>query len=65
MLNVVTKGAPYPLPGRAIRNAASSCFVLLYTLGESKTTFDTLIACLKVVGDAKAPADKDPYKMYV
>ncbi|KZV63558.1 clathrin-coated vesicle protein [Peniophora sp. CONT] len=63
LLNAVTKGAPYPLPGRAIRNAASNCFVLLYTLGESKTTFDTLIACLKVVGDLKAPADKDPHKI--
>jgi hypothetical protein len=65
LILVFTKGDPYPVPGRAIRNVASSCFILLYTLGESRTAFETLLACLKVLGDVRAPADRDLHKMCV
>ncbi|KAI0030727.1 clathrin-coated vesicle protein [Vararia minispora EC-137] len=60
---IITKGSPYPAPGKAIRNVVSSCFVLLFTLGESRAVFETLLACLRVLGDFKAPADRDLYKV--
>lgn len=62
-INVVTSREPYPVPGRAIRNLVASCLLVLYTRGDSKNMFDTLIALLKVVGDFKAPSDRDQYKM--
>ncbi|KAI0054064.1 clathrin-coated vesicle protein [Auriscalpium vulgare] len=62
LVNVVTVREPYPLPGRALRNLVASCLILLYTRGESKTLFDALLSFLKVVGDFKAPADREPHK---
>lgn len=63
LINVVTSREPYPVPGRALRNLVASCFLVLYTRGDSKNMFDTLIAFLKVAGDFKAPADRDQHKI--
>jgi hypothetical protein len=63
LLGVVSSREPYPVPGRALRNLVASCILILYTRGDSKNMFDTLIAFLKVAGDFKAPADRDQNKM--
>ncbi len=65
LLNVISSREPYPVPGRALRNLVASCTLILYTRGDSKNMFDTLIALLKIAGDFKAPADRDQHKMYV
>ncbi len=65
LLNVISSREPYPVPGRALRNLVASCILILYTRGDSKNMFDTLIAFLKVANDFKAPADRDQHKMYV
>lgn len=63
LINIVTSREPYPVPGRALRNLVASCFLVLYTRGDSKNMFDTLIAFLKVAGDFKAPADRDQHRI--
>jgi hypothetical protein len=63
LLGVISSREPYPVPGRALRNLVASCILILYTRGDSKNMFDTLIAFLKVAGDFKAPADRDQHKM--
>jgi HEAT repeat-containing protein 5 len=65
LLGVVSSREPYPVPGRALRNLVASCILILYTRGDSKNMFDTLIAFLKIAGAFKAPADRDQHKMYV
>jgi hypothetical protein len=65
LLDVISSHEPYPAPGRALRNLVASCILILYTRGDSKNMFDTLIACLKIAGAFKAPADRDQHKMYV
>lgn len=63
LINVVTSRELYPVPGRALRNLVASCLLVLYTRGDSKNMFDTLIALLKVASDFKAPADRDQHKI--
>jgi hypothetical protein len=63
LISVVSSSGSYPVPGRALRNLVASCFLILYTRGDSKNMFDTLIIFLKVAGDFKAPADRDQNKM--
>jgi hypothetical protein len=53
LINVVTSREPYPVPGRALRNLVASCLLVLYTRGDSKNMFDTLIALLKVPATSK------------
>ena len=65
LVAVVTKGEPYPPPGRAIRNAVANTLVFLYSRGECKSLFDTLIAFIKPANDFKAPADRDAHRTYV
>jgi hypothetical protein len=65
LLDVISSREPYPIPGRALRNLVASCILILYTRGDSKNMFDTLIACLKIASAFKAPADRDQHKMYV
>ena len=65
LLNVISSRDPYPVPGRALRNLVASSILILYTRGDSKNMFDTLIAFLKIANDFKAPADRDQHKMYV
>lgn len=65
LLDVISSGEPYPVPGRALRNLVASCILILYTRGDSKNMFDTLLAFLKIAGAFKAPADRDQHKMYV
>ena len=65
LINVISSSESYPAPGRALRNLVASCFLVLYTRGDSKNMFDTLIAFLKVSSDFKAPADRDQNKMYI
>jgi HEAT repeat-containing protein 5 len=64
LINVIASREPYPAPGRALRNLVASCFLNLYTRGDSKNMFDTLIAFLKIANDFKA-ADRDQHKMSV
>ena len=63
LLSVVSSREPYPVPGRALRNLVASCILILYTRGDAKNMFDTLIAFLKVASDFKAPADRDQHRM--
>jgi HEAT repeat-containing protein 5 len=63
LISAVSTNASYPVPGRALRNLVASCFLILYTRGDSKNMFDTLIAFLKVASDFKAPADRDQNRM--
>jgi hypothetical protein len=65
LLDVISSGEPYPVPGRALRNLVASCILILYTRGDSKNMFDTLLAFLKIANAFKAPADRDQHKMYV
>ncbi|KAF7309872.1 Clathrin-coated vesicle protein [Mycena indigotica] len=62
LVKVILSHEPYPVPGRALRNCAARCFVLLYTRGETRTLFDTLQALIKVVIDFKTP-DRDSHKI--
>ncbi len=63
LISIVSSSGSYPVPGHALRNLVASCFIILYTRGDSKNMFDTLIAFLKVAGDFKAPADREQNKM--
>ncbi|KAI0303661.1 armadillo-type protein [Multifurca ochricompacta] len=63
LVAVITSRDSYPVPGRALRNLVASCLLILYTRGDSKNMFDTLISFLKVAGDFKAPADRDQHKI--
>ena len=65
LLDVISSGEPYPVPGRALRNLVASCILILYTRGDSKNMFDTLLAFLKIANAFKASADRDQHKMYV
>ena len=65
LLDVISPREPYPVPGRALRNLVASSILILYTRGDSKNMFDTLIAYLKIASAFKAPADRDQHKMYV
>jgi hypothetical protein len=65
LINVIASRELYPVPGRALRNLVASCFLTLYTHGDSKNMFDTLIAFLKVASDFKAAGDRDQHKMLV
>jgi len=63
-MKVILAPQPFLPPGRALRNLAARCLILVYTRGETKTLFDTLHVLLKVVGDFKT-LDKDVNKMWV
>ncbi|TFY79847.1 hypothetical protein EWM64_g4165 [Hericium alpestre] len=63
LLDVLTSPRPQFPPGRPLRNLVAKCFITIYTRGESKTLFDTLIALMKVTGDFKAPVEKDTQKI--
>lgn len=65
LLDVISSREPFPIPGRALRNLVASCILILYTRGDSKNMFDTLLAFLKIASAFKAPADRDQNKMYV
>ncbi|KAF7308406.1 Clathrin-coated vesicle protein [Mycena chlorophos] len=62
LIRIVLAQDPFPVPGRALRNCAARCFVLLYTRGESRTLFDALQSFMKVVIDFKTP-DRDAHKI--
>ncbi|KAL1740521.1 armadillo-type protein [Schizophyllum fasciatum] len=59
---VVAAPAPFPLPGRPVRNVAARCLIALYRRVETRTLFDTLQGFLKIVGDFKTPT-KDEIKI--
>ncbi|KAJ7082373.1 clathrin-coated vesicle protein [Mycena belliarum] len=59
---VVLAQAPYPIPGRALRNCVARCLVALYTRGETRTLFDTLQSFMKVIIDFKTP-DRESQKI--
>jgi hypothetical protein len=61
LTKIVTAPQPYPPPGRAIRNLVARCLISLYTIGETRTLFDTLQVFLKIVGDKSI--DKDSSKV--
>ncbi|THH16286.1 hypothetical protein EW146_g4324 [Bondarzewia mesenterica] len=63
LIKAITNGDPYPPPGRPLRIVVAKCLSIMYTRGDSKTLFDTLLVFLKIVGDLKAPADKDVHKI--
>ncbi|KAF9444651.1 clathrin-coated vesicle protein [Macrolepiota fuliginosa MF-IS2] len=63
LIKIIASPEPYPTPGRAIRNFVGKCFLELYTRGETRTMFDTLQAFMKIVGDFKAPVDRDGSKI--
>ncbi|KAG6857124.1 hypothetical protein H0H87_009256 [Tephrocybe sp. NHM501043] len=53
LVKIIAAPEPYPTPGRALRNLAGRCLVVLYTRGETRTVFDTLQSFMKIVGDFK------------
>lgn len=61
LIKVITSPDPYPQPGRPLRNVLTKCLLLLYSRGESRTLYDTLQTCLRLVGDYKV-TDKDVQK---
>ena len=64
LVKIIAAPAPFPLPGRPVRNVAARCFIALYRRVETRTLFDTLQGFLKIVGDFKTPT-KDEIKMCV
>lgn len=62
LVKVITAPAPFPSPGRALRNLVARCLVLIYTRGETRSLFDTLGIFLKVAAEYKA-VDRDVNKM--
>ncbi|KDQ17281.1 hypothetical protein BOTBODRAFT_106006 [Botryobasidium botryosum FD-172 SS1] len=58
LLKAITSVAPFPPPGRPIRNLVARCYISLFTRGETKSVFDVIQALLKVAGDPKS-TDKD------
>ena len=62
-LSVVSSRESYPVPGRALRNLVASRILILYTHGDAKNMFGTIIAFLKVASNFKAPADRDQHRM--
>ncbi|KAJ7604033.1 clathrin-coated vesicle protein [Roridomyces roridus] len=62
LAKIVLAPAPYPVPGRALRNCVARCLVALYTRGDTRTLFDTLQSFIKVILDFKTP-DTDSHKI--
>ena len=58
LLKIATGADKYPLPGRSIRCPAARCYVALYTRGETRTLFETMLALLKIAGEPKV-AERD------
>jgi len=54
LIKVVTGAAPFPSPGRPLRNVVARCFLLLYTRGETKNRFDTMQTLLRSASDTKS-----------
>lgn len=50
--------APYPLPGRGVRAATARAIIALYTRGDTRTLFETVLAFLKVAAEPK-PGERD------
>ncbi|KIY49942.1 ARM repeat-containing protein [Fistulina hepatica ATCC 64428] len=48
-----------PAPGRALRNVAARCLIILYTRGETRSLFDILQTFLRIASDYKAPSERD------
>ncbi|KZT18252.1 clathrin-coated vesicle protein [Neolentinus lepideus HHB14362 ss-1] len=62
LTNIIKGTAPYPPPGRPLRNLVARCLISLYSLTEARTLFDTLQKFMAIVGDLKA-ADRDSSKI--
>ncbi|KAI5895636.1 ARM repeat-containing protein [Schizophyllum commune H4-8] len=62
LVKIIAAPAPFPLPGRPVRNVVARCFIALYRRVETRTLFDTLQGFLKIVGDFKTPT-KDEIKI--
>lgn len=59
-MKVILAQEPFP-PGRPLRNIVSRCFIAIYSLGETRTLYDTLQTFLRLIGDHKA-TDRDIQK---
>jgi hypothetical protein len=64
LVKLSTGVAPFPQPGRPLRNLVARSLVLLYTKGDTKTIYDVLQTYIRVAGDFKA-TDNDSAKTYV
>lgn len=62
LVKIIAAPQPYPPAGHALRNLVGRCLVLLYTRGETRSLFDTLLLFFKLVGDPKS-LEKDSTKM--
>ncbi|TFK48336.1 clathrin-coated vesicle protein [Heliocybe sulcata] len=58
LIKVISGSAPYPPPGRPLRNLVARCLISLYSLTEARTLFDTLQKFMAIVSDMKA-VDRD------
>ncbi|KAJ3824050.1 clathrin-coated vesicle protein [Lentinula raphanica] len=61
LVKIILAPSPYPVPGRAIRNAVARCLVAIYNRGETRRLFDTLQTLMKVASDFKT-ADRDIHR---
>ena len=60
-MKIISASQGYPPPGRALRNLVGRSLVVLYTRGETRTLFDTLLCLVGDVGNL----DKDVLKVYL
>ncbi|KAG8856911.1 hypothetical protein FRB96_006174 [Tulasnella sp. 330] len=57
LVKLVTGAAPFPNPGRPLRNLAARCFVTLYNRAETKARFETVQSLLRAASDFKTSDD--------
>ncbi|KAF8998676.1 armadillo-type protein [Cyathus striatus] len=50
-------------PGRAIRELVGRCLVGMYTRGETRSMFDIVQSCMRIVGDFKSLSERDASKI--
>lgn len=53
LLSMAKGTEPFPLPGRPMRHLVARCFIALYSRGETRSLFDTLLALIKVASETK------------
>ncbi|KAH8084924.1 ARM repeat-containing protein [Cristinia sonorae] len=63
LIALVTSPAPYPIPGRPIRNLVAQSLIAIYSQGETKSMYDTIQALIKVAGDQKSTVLQDAHRI--
>ncbi|KAF8998691.1 hypothetical protein BDQ17DRAFT_1361780 [Cyathus striatus] len=63
LLKIISHPEGYPLPGRAIRELVGRCLVSMYSRGETKSMFNVVQSCMRIVGDFKSLSERDASKI--